>query len=144
MNFNFCILRHLHNPVSMQKHAKTRNLDLKTILVHMLPWSTFFADFHFLQFDERTRRFKLQSIEVSFCDWGAAKRLMPRSLSALFQRAVLAHEQGSTLEHQIVAQGASRFRPKTGNPKDSGVHLVFRLACFSAKILRQKSNYCTP
>ena len=86
------------------KTCENQELDLKTILVYMLPWSTLRG----LSFSPIW--WKDTSLQIAI-NWGkllwlgGRKRLMPRSLSALFQRAVLAHEQGSTLEHQIVAQG---------------------------------------
>ena len=80
----------------------------QTILVYMLPWSTL-RGLSFSQFDQRTHRFNLQSIEVSYCDWGAAKRLMPScsSLSALTTRTGAPDRRPS---------GPS-FRPETGTPK---------------------------
>lgn len=76
MNFNFCILRRLQKTI-LRHLLLCKNMRKPRIWI----WKPFLStcclgarwgDFHFLQFDERTRRFKLQSIEVSYCDWGAA------------------------------------------------------------------------
>ena len=60
MNLNFCILRHLQNPVSIQ----SRNLDFKPLLSTWCPEARW-ADFHFLNLEPRSGQ--LRSILTVRC-----------------------------------------------------------------------------
>lgn len=126
MNFKCCILRHLHNPVSMQKHAKKRGIWISNHSCLHVALEHVFCGLSFSQFDERTCRFNLRSIAVSYCDWGAAILWCPRVLHSLhWQRALL-----GAWTHQIVAGRPLAVPRLVGPPKIPGVHLVFRLAWF--------------